>query len=70
MFVVEVVGHAGEFDFAVQRFVSDAEQSVIGRAKAKTVGGDGQQSNPLPRRYTSLIVHTARRCAIVGSARS
>src|SRR5256885_3732340 len=37
---VEFAGHAGEFDFAVQRLVGDAQQSAVGNAEAIAVGGN------------------------------
>ena len=37
---VEFRGHAGEFEFAVQRLVGDAQERSIGDAKAEAVGGD------------------------------
>ena len=36
---VKVVGHAGEFDFAVQGLVAHAQQGALVHAKAKAVGG-------------------------------
>ena len=38
---VEVVGHAGQLDLAVQRLVAHAQQGAVGHAEAKAVGGDG-----------------------------
>ena len=35
---VKVVGHAGEFDFAVQGLVTHAQQGALVHAKAKAVG--------------------------------
>src|SRR6059058_2223410 len=37
---VEFAGHAGEFDFAVQRLVGDAQQGAVGDAEAIAVGGN------------------------------
>ena len=41
---VELVGHAGQLDLAVQRLVAHAEQRAVGNAKAEAVGGDGRRS--------------------------
>jgi hypothetical protein len=38
---VEVVGHAGQLDLAVQRLVADAQQRAVGHAEAEAVGGNG-----------------------------
>jgi hypothetical protein len=40
-FTVEMVGHAGQLDFAMQWFVAHAQQRAIGHPKAKAVGGNG-----------------------------
>src|SRR5436305_1989731 len=37
---VEVRGHAGELQLAVQRFVRHAEERPVGHAEAEAVGGD------------------------------
>jgi hypothetical protein len=37
---VKVVGHARQFDFAVQRFVAHTQQRAIGHTKPETVGGN------------------------------
>ena len=37
---VEVVGHAGQLDLAVQRLVADAQQRAVGHAEAEAVGGN------------------------------
>ena len=39
---VEVVGHAGQLDLAVQRLVAHAQQRAVGHAEAEAVGGDGR----------------------------
>src|SRR5215471_8158472 len=36
---VELAGHAGELDFAMQGFVRDAQQRAVGHAEAKSVSG-------------------------------
>ena len=38
-FAVEVVGHAGEFDLAMQRLVAHAQKRAVGHPKAKAIGG-------------------------------
>ena len=38
---VEIRGHAGELQLAMQRLVGDAEQRAVGDAEAEAVGGDG-----------------------------
>ena len=40
-FAVEVVGHAGQLDFAMQRFVAHTQQGAIRYAESKTSGGNG-----------------------------
>ena len=40
---VEVRGHAGKLQLAVQRLVGDAEQRAVGDAEAEAVGGDGRR---------------------------
>src|SRR4051812_44261895 len=37
---VEVRGHAGEFELAVQRFVRDAQERPVGHPEAEAVRGD------------------------------
>ena len=37
---VKGIGHARQFDLAVQWFVGDTEQRAVGHAKAEAVGGD------------------------------
>ena len=38
---VELVGHAGQLDLAVQRLVAHAQQGAVGHAEAEAVGRDG-----------------------------
>ena len=40
-FAVHDIGHAAQFDFAVDRFVGDHEKRAVGDAKAEPVAGDG-----------------------------
>ncbi len=37
-FAVKVVGHAGQFDFAVQRLVAHAQQGAVRHAKPEAIG--------------------------------
>ena len=40
---IEGVGHAGQFDLAMQRLVGDAEQRAVRHAQAETVGRYGRR---------------------------
>ena len=40
-FAVKMIGHAGQFDFTMQRLVAHAEQGTVGHAEAETIGGNG-----------------------------
>ena len=38
-----ILSHAGELDFAVERFIRDAKQRAKGHPEAEAIGGDRRQ---------------------------
>ena len=70
---VEVVGHAGQLDFAVQGFVAHTQQGAVGHAEAEAVGGDGgafhvqRHGAALAEAALGLVVGQQLPVAVVGA---
>jgi hypothetical protein len=61
---VEVVGHAGQLDFAVQRLVAHAQQRAVGHAEAEAVGGDGGAFHV--QRHRAALAEAALAACVAG----